>query len=136
MARLLASGSSNDFDEDGTTDPAVLLPNLPYPVFAYHPSTGGDDVLVPFGTPGAGQTLPAPGAYDGSGIDELGVYLPAAGGFGIRPYGTTGPQDRFIPIGPQGLGLAIPAPADYTGSGSTQVGVYDVTAGAFIYAAR
>ncbi len=135
VTRLLLSSASNDFDGDGTTDPAVLLPNLtPFPVFAYRPSSGGADVLEPYGTPGAGQTLPAPGAYDGSGIDELGVYLPAAGVIAYRPYGTTGPEDRFIPIGPKGITQAIPVPADYTESGTTLAAIYDPTTASFIYA--
>jgi uncharacterized delta-60 repeat protein len=139
VTRLLTTGASNDFDDDGTTDQAVLLTNLAVPVFAYQPSSapsGSPATYDLIGIPGAGQTLPAPGAYDGSGIDELGVYLPALGAFAVKPIGdtsNTGAGDYIDYIGPTGIGNAIPAPADYTGSGYTEVGVYDTVTGSFIY---
>jgi uncharacterized delta-60 repeat protein len=139
VTRLLTSGADNDFDDDGTSDPAVLLTNLDAPVFAYQPSSTSSGSLATFdaiGIPGAGQTLPAPGAYDGAGIDELGVYLPSIGAFAIKPFNDTsdnGAGDVIEYIGPTGVGNAIPAPADYTGSGHTDIGVYDTATGSFIY---
>ena len=78
-----------------------------------------------FGTAGAGQTLPASGAYDGLGIDELAAYFPAIGAFGVRPYGTSGAADEIDYIGMPGAGKSLPAPADYTGAGYTELGVYE-----------
>jgi uncharacterized delta-60 repeat protein len=136
VIRMLAGGATNDFNGDGTTDLAVLLPNFAAPIFAYRPSgavAGSPDVLEAFGIAGAGQTLPAPGAYDGAGIDELGVYLPSIGAIAYRTVSTTGFQDNIDYIGPKGIGQAIAASADYTGSGHTEIGVYDVATGSFIY---
>jgi uncharacterized delta-60 repeat protein len=133
VVRLLPAGASNDFDEDGISDPAILLEDYAAPIFAYAPSSGGDPVFEAFGIPGVGLTLPAPGAYNGSGIDELGVYLPSIGAFGIRPYGTSGAQDEIDYIGQIGAGGSLPAPADYTGTGYTEIGVYEPSIGAFIY---
>ncbi len=130
-ARLLPAGAPNDFDNDGKTDPAVYIPSLN--LFAYRPSGGGPDVLVPFGTIGSGNTLPSPGTYDGLGITELGVYLPILGAFAYRPTnsGTTGDQINFFGIA--GRGQTIPAPADYTGAGFTEEGVYLPSIGSFAY---
>ena len=133
VGRLLARGATGDFSEDGITDPAVLMPNFIAPLFAYRPSSGGPDVLNFFGTPGAGNTLPAPGDYDGSGIDEEAVYLPALAAFGIRPYGSNGPQDKLVSIGATGAGNSIPVPADYAGLGYTQVGVYEPATATWVY---
>jgi uncharacterized delta-60 repeat protein len=133
VARLLAIGATNDFDEDGTSDAAIFLEDYDAPVFAYGPSSGGANVFEAFGIPGAGQSLPAPGAYDGSGIDELAAYFPSIGAFGIRPYGTSGAQDEIDYIGITGAGNSLPAPANYTGAGYTELGVYEPSIGAFVY---
>jgi uncharacterized delta-60 repeat protein len=133
VTRLLATGSANDFDEDGTSDAAIFLEDYAAPVFAYGPSSGGANVFEAFGIPGDGQSLPAPGAYDGSGIDELAAYFPSIGAFGIRPYGTSGAQDEIDYIGLTGAGNSLPAPADYTGLGYTEIGVYEPSIGAFVY---
>ena len=99
---------------------AVLLTNFPAPIFAYHPSgapAGSIDSYQAFGIGGAGQTLPAPGAYDGGGVDELGVYLPAIGAFAYRPTGSAGAYDAIDYIGPPG-GSAWPSPPRPTTAGS------------------
>jgi uncharacterized delta-60 repeat protein len=137
VVRLLPTGASNDFDEDGTSDLAVELTNTAVPVVAYQTASQATPAnFVGIGIPGAGQTLPAPGAYDGGGIDEVGVYLPSFGAFAVKPFNdpsTNGAGDYIDYIGPTGAGKAIPAPADYTGAGYTEVGVYDTTTGSFIY---
>ena len=131
VARTLAVGAPNDFNQDGITDPAVLLTNFDTPYFVYRPSGGGLDVPQFFGTPGPDATIPAPGAYAGFGIDELGVYLPTYGAFAIRSYDGYG--DQIISIGTPGVGNSIPAEADYTGSGKTEPAVYEPGTGEFVY---
>ena len=127
--RLLASGATGDYDNDGRSDPAVYLPSLG--LFAYRPSAGGPDVLVRFGYIGTGATIPTPGDYDGDGRSDLAVYLPSQGAFAYRP--SLGGPDVIVPFGQPGNGQSIPAPGDYSGSGRTELAVYLPSMGAFAY---
>ncbi len=54
-------------------------------ILAYRPSAGGADVLTQFGTAGAGNSIPAPGDYDGDGKTDVAVYLPASATSSIAP---------------------------------------------------
>ncbi len=65
----------SDFDGDGVSDVAEYLPTLG--AFAIRPSSGTPDQIIPFGIPGAGQSLPATGDYDGDGRTDIAAYLPS-----------------------------------------------------------
>jgi len=116
-----------NLDGGGKTDLAVYLPAIG--AFAYRPSSGGPDVFVPFGIPGAGRTIPALGDYTGAGHAEIAAYLPAIGVYAIRPAG--GGPDIVVPFGIAGVGGSIPAPGDYEGSGRDDIAVYMPSIAAF-----
>ncbi len=63
-------------------------------------------MLIPFGQRGRGQTIPAPGDYDGDGKTDVAAYLPACGLFAVRP--SSGGADRLGSFGPAGLGSSVP----------------------------
>ncbi len=123
---LPASVPPPSFDGTSRTNPAVYLPSIG--AFAYRP-TVGPDVVVPFGIPGPGQTIPAPADYEGAGTSEIAAYLPALGAFAIRP--SAGGPDQLIPFGIAGAGQTIPAPADYEGYGKADVAAYLPALGSF-----
>ncbi len=130
LYRLLPNGAVGDYDEDGRSDPAILL--TAQAIFAAQASgEGSTGEFVQFGTAGAGNTIPAPGAYNGGGVSELGVYLPALGAFAVRPF--DGSKDVITPFGTPGLGNSIPTPGDYIGSGRTQYAVYLPNLGIFAF---
>ncbi len=138
FAQLLETGAQNDFNQDGLSDPAVY--DTTTATFTFMASGVGTGVTIPYGAPGAGLTLPTPGAFSGFGVDELAVYLPTVGAFSIRPfYGTPyvaqpyGGSDILIPFGMPGVGNSIPAPGDYNGPSLTELGVYLPNAGFFVY---
>ena len=116
-----------NFDGSSRTDLAVYLPALG--AFAYRPTTGGPDVVVPFGIAGAGQTLPAPGDFDGDGRADLAAYLPAFGAFAYRP--SSGGPDVVVRFGIAGAGQSIPTPGDFEGTGGDDIAVYMPALGAF-----
>ena len=70
-----------------------------------------------------------PGDYDGSGKDELAVYMPSLGLFAYRP--ADGGPDVVEPFGFAGAGLSIPAPGDYDGDGKTDLAIYLPSLGEF-----
>ncbi len=111
----------------GQTDLAVYLPASGS--FAALPATGGPGLVVPFGTPGAGKTLPAVADYDGLGHAQVAAYLPDLGVYAVR---SASGVDRYVAIGSPGAGQSIPAPADYEGIGKADVAVYDVASGTFL----
>ena len=129
VARLKAWGSAHpgDFTGDGLADPAVYLPSLG--AFAIRSSSGGPDHILPFGIPGAGQTIPAPGNYTGSGQEEIGAYLPSLGEFAYRP--ANGGPDVLIPFGIAGKGQTIPASGDYFGTDQDDIAAYLPALGEF-----
>ncbi len=132
LTRLIVNGATNDFNEDGISDPAIFIASNG--VFAYAAS-GGGGTLFPIGPPGFDQTLPAPGAYDGGGVDEPAVYLPALGEFVIHSATITqggSTTIRVVPFGLPGFN-SLPAPGDYDGSGRTEVGIYDPITGIYAY---
>ncbi len=116
-----------DFDGSGRTDLAVY--DAASGAFLYQPSSGGPVVTVPFGSAGAGQTIPAPGDYTAAGHAEIAAYLPSLGVYAIRPAG--GGQDIIVPFGIAGAGQSLPAPGDYEGSGKDDIAVYMPAIGAF-----
>ncbi len=116
-----------NFDGSGRTNLAVYLTSIG--AFAYRPAFGGPDVIVPFGIPGAGQTIPAPGDYQGVGRTQIAAYLPGNGIYAIRPAG--GGPDLQIPFGIAGAGQSIPVPGDYQGSGRDNIAVYLPSIGAY-----
>src|SRR6185437_1653164 len=72
-----------------------------------------------FGIAGPGQSIPAPGDYDGSGKTELAVYMPSLGAFAYRP--ANGGPDVIQAFGLPGQGQTLPAPGDYTGVGHDEL---------------
>ena len=134
VVRLRTSGAVNDFDDDGTTDLAVLLTNFAYPIFAYHPSGAADgspDALTAYGIPGAGQTLPGPRRLrwrrrSTSWASTSPRSAPSPIGAPVGRHLHHGAGDYIDYINTFGIPQhAIPAPADYTGSGYTEIGVYN-----------
>jgi hypothetical protein len=103
------------------------LPSLG--ALAYRPADGGPDVIVPFGMPGSGNSIPMPGDYDGSGKTELAVYMPSLGEFAYRP--ADGGADVIVPFGIAGSGQTLPAPGDYTGVGHDELAAYLPSQGVF-----
>ncbi len=65
-------------------------------------------MIIPFGMPGQGKSIPVPGDYDGSGHTELAVYMPSIDALAYRPYGTTGAEDKVIFFGAPGVGNTVP----------------------------
>ena len=61
------------------------------------PPAAGPTRSSPSASPGAGQSIPVPGDYDGSGRTELAVYFPALGVFAYRPAG--GGPDVIVAFG-------------------------------------
>ena len=116
-----------DYNGDGKADIAVYIAALG--AYDIHDSDGGPDRIIPFGSRGAGQTIPAPGDYDHSGKTELAVYLPSIGAFAYRP--ANGGADRIIPFGPAGAGQSIPASGDYFGTGQADIAAYLPSMGVF-----
>ena len=114
------------FDGSGRTDLAVYLPASGS--FAYRPTDGSADRIIPFGIPGPGATIPASADYAGSGRTEIAAYLPSVGAYAIRP--SSGP-DQVVSFGIAGPGQSIPVPADYDGDGKADVAVYLPSLGAF-----
>jgi uncharacterized delta-60 repeat protein len=130
LIRLLGQGATGDYDNDGVSDPAILI--TPQSIFAAGFSGGSSPgEITQFGTSVIGNTLPAPGAYDGAGISELAVYLPQLGAFAVRPY--TGGPDVYTAFGTPGVGNSLPAPGDYDDSGRTEYAVYLPASGTFAY---
>ena len=105
----------------------------PQGVFAIQDPTGKTaGEFVQFGIAGAGQSIPAPADYYGTGQADIAVYLAQAGVFAIQdPTGKT--AGEVIPFGKPGLGQSIPVPGDYDGSGQTELAVYVPSLGAFFY---
>ena len=62
--------------------------------------------MEPFGIVSTGQSIPAPGDYDGSGLTGLGVYLPALSNFAYQPGG--GGPDVVQQFGIVGVGQTLP----------------------------
>jgi uncharacterized delta-60 repeat protein len=114
------------FDGSGRTNLAVFLPSSA--TFAIL-TTNGTQARIPFGIPGSGQTIPAPGDYTGAGRTEIAAYLTAYGVYVIRPAG--GGPDVAVPFGIPGAGQSIPTPGDYGGTGRDDIAVYMPALGAF-----
>ena len=134
FTRLLGQGAEGDYDDNGVSDPAVLItsptPFNPLPTFTFQSNGGGKGPSTAIGDPGAPFTLPAPGAYDGGGITEVAVYRPGSGTFDVKPY--NGGPDVITAFGTPGLGNALPAPGDYDHSGKTELAVYSPAQGAYL----
>ncbi len=81
----------------------------------------------------------APANYNGMGVSDLAVYLPAIGAFAIRPFQPAGigqvPQqgvpDKIVPFGLPGAGRTIPVQGDFTGVGHAEIAAYLPSVGAF-----
>ena len=134
LTRLIVNGAPDDFNQDGISDPAIeIFSNGLFGDLASGDLAGSQ--LFAFGPTGLGKALPAPGAYNGFGIDEPALYLPRTGEFVIReyPFSPGAPATTVtLPFGLPGYN-SLPAPGDYTGSGSTQLGIYDPTTGIYAY---
>ncbi len=129
-----------DYDGDGKTDAAVYLTSSG--TFAYRSSGGGinnmSDVLMQFGTAGPGGSIPAPGDYDGDGLTDVAVYIPAQGIFAVHPSGGAnyydgGGTNYSVPFGTSGAFQSVPAPDDYDGDGKTDLAVYLSATGTMAY---
>jgi uncharacterized delta-60 repeat protein len=125
-----------DYYGTGQADIAVYLPSQA--VFAiqglytngYGRVSTGEE--IPFGIPGAGQSIPVPADYYGSGQADIAVYLAASGVWAIQPVPGV-PNGELIPFGKPGLGESDPVPGDYDGSGKVELAVYVPSVGAFFY---
>lgn len=102
-----ADGTWTLRDPDAAATPWTVTFGIPYPV---------TPAWIPPGhsTEGRWYDLPAPGDYDGDGIDELAVHRPADG--------TVRTSDGTV-VGTD-LGVGIPIPADYDGDGATDGAVW------------
>jgi uncharacterized delta-60 repeat protein len=126
VAPVAASEVPGDYDGNGYAQPAIYLPDLGE--YAIR-SQGSADAVIPFGIPGAGQTIPAPGDYDGSGQTELGAYLPSLGEYAYRP--ADGGPDVVEQFGLAGAGQSIPVPGDYYDDGHDDMAIYMPALGEF-----
>ena len=129
ITRLLGRGSKGDYNNDGVADRSIFLTSSA--TFADAASSGPAAPLVQIGIPGAGKTLPAPGAYFGGGQDDIGVYLTSRGAFAVTQ--PTGRATAYVPFGSPGAGNSLPAPGDFDGSGRTEYAVYLPKLGVFAY---
>jgi uncharacterized delta-60 repeat protein len=120
---------TGDFSGDGISDPAVYIPSQG--VFAIGDSSGKTaGEVVPFGVPGAGQTIPALGNYFNPGQADIAAYIVSQGVYAILdPTGKT--AGEAIAFGIPGAGQTIPAPGNYYGTGVDDVAVYLVNSGVF-----
>ncbi len=133
--------AAGDYDGDGLTDDAVYLPKTGSFLIRSSAYTGGtspyyyygtnSDTTTPFGQTGAGNSIPAPGDYDGDGKTDLAVYLPKLGALAYRP--SSGGADQIITFGQVGSGASIPVPGDYDGDGKTDLAVYIPSLAQLIY---
>ena len=70
-----------------------------------------------------GTATPAtPGDYNGDGISDIALYLPAYGSFAIT--NSSGGPGEIVPFGVPGPGQTIPAPGDYYGTGQEDIAAY------------
>jgi hypothetical protein len=116
-----------DYFGTGLADAAIYLANVGD--FAILNPQTGTDLIIPFGVPGAGQTIPAPGDYFGNGVTDIAAYIPSQGVYVIR--NPDGGPDVSVPFGIVGAGQTIPAPGDYFGTGVDDLAVYLPSIGAF-----
>ena len=133
---------SGDFDGDGVSDLALYEPatgsflidltGRTGGVLRNYGSNGTPYVTVPFGLPGVGMTIPAPGDYDGDGKTDIAAYLPSQAIYAYRP--STGGADVLTSFGAVGVSASIPTPGDYDGDGRTDLSVY--LPGQAVYAYR
>jgi hypothetical protein len=65
---------------------------------------GNADLAFQYGPGGAGL-VPLVGDWDGAGVDTVGVYNPATGGFFLRNSDSAGFADEFFQYGPGGAGF-------------------------------
>ncbi|NCC51978.1 MAG: VCBS repeat-containing protein [Spartobacteria bacterium] len=104
----------HDYDGDGAADPGVVGPQGTWYV--------GCNLLIQdlMGLQwGWGDTIPAPGDYDGDMIGDVATYYPVTGDWYIL-YSDDGSFDVLN----WGWVGAVPVPADYTGDGVTELAVY------------
>ncbi len=127
-----------DFDSDavdtiGLYDPSgagFYLKN----VNANPPSDPGADVAFTFGPRGDRGWQPLVGDWDGDGVDTVGLYDPAVGGFHLRA--SSDPNDSALAVsaftfGPRNNAGWIAIAGDWDGDGVDTVGLYDPTTAGF-----
>lgn len=119
-----------DFDGDGRQDLSVLKfpTGNPSPISYWNlNSTGGTQILGPWGD--ANTDFPAPGDYDGDGLDDLAIFRA----------GATGAQSDFWVLNSSngaarhfawGRGGDVPVARDYDGDGITDFATFRRGAGA------
>ncbi len=127
-----------DYLGNGTTQFAAYLPASG--VYAILPTNGmygleqigplgSPGLFMPFGMAGAGNSIPVPADYYGTGQADVAVYMPSIASFAIlAPGNATG---KIVPFGTAGAGQSIPAPADYYGTGQDDIAVYLAQSGVF-----
>jgi hypothetical protein len=104
-----SSTDIGDYDHDGISDPAIYITSEA--VFAYIASSGAPSPIVSFGLPRAGQTIPTPADFFGTGQDDIAAYLPSMGAYEIRNP-TTGP-DVIFPFGIPGQTIPFELDSDF-----------------------
>ncbi len=102
---------------------------LPTSSYTSPPSTGSPGLFMQFGIPGAGQSIPTPADFEGTGKADVAIYMPSLATFAILP--SDGAPGYTVPFGQPGLGNSIPAPADYFNTGQADIAVYLTEIGAF-----
>jgi hypothetical protein len=114
-----------DFDGDGRTDPSVIRfpTGPPRPLTYYNQnSTTGVQIVGPWGD--ANTDFPAPGDYDGDGIDDICIYRAGATAGAQSSFWVLQSSDNTPRYYAWGINGDQAACRDYDGDGITDIAVF------------